>query len=336
MWRSRLVPRALRRRSSLRTSSRRSAFPTTTRMLRSGSASAASRPPRRSTSRSRRPRRPCAGCGSSRPSFRRPLRVRRPARKRPPLSFSHGDLMLADLVRTLPAYAELVARLRAGERPIVAGGAGALPGLLLAALSADLAAPLAIVVADEKASESLSEDLTAAGLTGIFHAPAPSLTPYQRIPPSLKARRDEFGLLAALRTPGAVRAAILPARSLFARLPSPQDFAALLLAVAEGDEISLPRFIARLTTVGYRRSDLVTETGDLAVRGGLFDVFSPDRELPVRVELDGDRVASIRVFDPDTQRSKERLSSVVLPPFATSRESDQERAMLTERLGRFP
>jgi len=174
--------------------------------------------------------------------------------------------MLADLVRTLPAYAELVARLRAGERPIVAGGAGALPGLLLAALSADLAAPLAIVVADEKASESLSEDLTAAGLTGIFHAPAPSLTPYQRIPPSLKARRDEFGLLAALRTPGAVRAAILPARSLFARLPSPQDFAALLLAVAEGDEISLPRFIARLTTVGYRRSDLVTETGDLAVR----------------------------------------------------------------------
>ncbi len=244
--------------------------------------------------------------------------------------------MLADLVRTFPAYVDLLARLRSDEHPIVAGGAGALPGLLLAALSADLDRPLALVVADEKTSETLSGDLAAAGISGIFHAPAPSLTPYQRIPPSLKARRDEFGLLAALRSPGTVHAAILPARSLFARLPSPEDFAALLLSLREGDEISLPRFIARLTAVGYRRSDLVTETGDLAVRGGLFDVFAPDRALPVRVELDGDRIVSIRVFDPDTQRSKERLSSVVLPPFATSRESDQERAMLTERLGRYP
>lgn len=244
--------------------------------------------------------------------------------------------MLADLVRTFPSYSDLAARIRAGEKTVVAGGAGALPGLLLAALSGDLAAPLVIVVPDEKASEALRGDLAAAGMSGVFHAPAPTLTPYQRIPSSLKARRDEFALLSALRDPQTVRAAVLPARSLFTRLPSPDDFAKLLLSLREGDEISLPRFIARLTAVGYRRSDLVTETGDLAVRGGLFDVYAPDRELPVRVELDGDRIASIRVFDPDTQRSRERLASVVLPPFATASESDEERALLTERLGRYP
>jgi transcription-repair coupling factor (superfamily II helicase) len=244
--------------------------------------------------------------------------------------------MLADLVRTFPSYAELVARVRAGQRPVVSGGAGALPGLLLAALAGDFGGPFAIVVPDEKASEILQGDLAAAGLTGVSHAPAPTLTPYQRIPPSLKARRDEFGLLAALRDPSAVRAVVLPARALFTRLPSPEILRGLMLALAEGDEISLPRFIARLTAVGYRRSDLVVETGDLAVRGGLFDVFAPDRDLPVRVELDGDRVASIRVFDPDTQRSRERLTSVVVPPFATARESDDERALLTERLGRYP
>ena len=244
--------------------------------------------------------------------------------------------MLADLVRSLPAYADLLARLRGGERPVVAGGAGALSGLMLGALPGDLSAPVAIVVPDEKAAEVVKGDLAAAGLTRVFHAPAPTLTPYQRIPPSLKARRDEFGLLAALQSPDAVEAIVLPARALFARLPSPETFAGLLLGLREGEEISLPRFVARLTAVGYRRSDLVVETGDLAVRGGLFDVFAPDRELPIRVELDGDRIASIRVFDPDTQRSRERLSSVVLPPFATARESDEERALLTERLGRFP
>ncbi|HEY6146961.1 MAG TPA: CarD family transcriptional regulator, partial [Thermoanaerobaculia bacterium] len=244
--------------------------------------------------------------------------------------------MLADLVRSFPSYSEILAKVRAGERPVVSGGAGALPGLILASAARDLGAPVAVVVPDEKSAEVLRGDLFAGGLTRVFHAPAPTLTPYQRIPPSLKTRRDEFGLLGALQSHETVEAIVLPARALFTRLPSPEDFSKLRLKLAAGEEIFLTKVVARLTAVGYRRSDLVVETGDLAVRGGLFDVFAPDRDLPVRIELEGDRIASIRVFDPDTQRSKERLESVVLPPFATSRESEDQRALLTERLGRFP
>ncbi len=245
--------------------------------------------------------------------------------------------MLADLARGLPAYADLLAAVREGKnRPVVAGGAGALPGLLLAALARDLARPLALVVPNEKEAERLLGDLAAAGLTKIFHAPAPTLTPFQRIPPSLKSRRDEFGLLAALASPGSVEAAVLPARALSTRLPSPADLARLVVRLEVGSEVSLPSLASRLTAIGYRRGDLVIETGDLAVRGGLFDVFPPDREVPVRVELDGDRIASLRAFDPDTQRSTERLTSVVLPPFAAALESEQARQLLTERLGRPP
>jgi transcription-repair coupling factor (superfamily II helicase) len=245
--------------------------------------------------------------------------------------------LLADLARDSPAYADLVRRVRSAEgRLVVAGGVGALPGLLLAALGKDLGRPLAIVVPDEKEAERLICDLEAAGLARVFHAPAPTLTPYQRIPASLKARRDEFALLSALVGEEAVGAAVLPARSLFARLPSREEFLRLRVTLAEGEEVSLPGLTARLTRVGYRRADLVIETGDLAVRGGLFDVFPPDRELPVRVELDGDRVASIRVFDPDTQRSRERLQSVALPPFAAAEESEEARYLLTERIGRLP
>ncbi len=245
--------------------------------------------------------------------------------------------MLADLARDSPAYADLARRVRGGEdRVVVAGGVGALPGLALAALGRDLGRPLAVVVPDEREAERLIQDLEAAGLTRVFHAPAPTLTPYQRIPASLKARRDEFALLSVLAGEEAVGAAVLPARALFTRLPSRQEFLRLRVTLAEREEVSLSGLTARLTRVGYRRADLVIETGDLAVRGGLFDVFPPDRELPVRVELDGDRVASIRVFDPDTQRSRERLQSVALPPFAAAEESEEARDLLTERIGRPP
>jgi len=221
-------------------------------------------------------------------------------------------------------------------RTTVAGAAGALPGFLLAALARDLGRPVAVVVPDEREAGRLIGDLRAAGLERVFHAPAPALTPYQRIPQSLKARKDEFSLLAALSDPARVEAIVLPARALFTRLPAPERLREMSVELRTGEEVSLPRLVALLSRVGYRRADLVIETGDLAVRGGLFDVFPPDREQPLRVELDGDRVASLRVFDPDTQRSRERLEAATIPPFAPSEHSEEARALLEDRIGRPP
>jgi len=245
-------------------------------------------------------------------------------------------LVLRDLARDVSRYADLLDGVRTGDdRLVVSGGVGALPAVVLAALSEDLGRPLAVVVAGERDAEALTGDLAAAGGPRVFHAPAPTLTPYQRIPPSLKSRRDEFALLTALAAGGPL-AAILPARSLFTRLPDPSRFSALFVTLAVGEELSLAGAVERLVRLGYRRSDLVVETGDLAVRGGLFDVFPPDRDLAVRVELDGDTIASLRLFDPDSQRSTERLQSVLLPPFSASEESDMARRLMTERIGRLP
>src|SRR5260221_9815445 len=134
--------------------------------------------------------------------------------------------VLTDLARGLPAYADLREKLGGGEaRLTLAGGVGALPGLLLAALAKDLGRPLSIVVPDEKEAERLLCDLEAAGLTRVFHAPAPTLTPYQRIPASLKARRDELALLSAPAAPGGGQAPVLPARALFPRPPAPHGLA---------------------------------------------------------------------------------------------------------------
>jgi hypothetical protein len=85
---------------------------------------------------------------------------------------------LSDAVRGIPAYEDLLQRVRkGGSRSVVSGGVGALPGLLLARLARDIGRRLAVLVADEKESERIATDLRAGGMSGVFRAPAPNLTP---------------------------------------------------------------------------------------------------------------------------------------------------------------
>ncbi|MBF0611482.1 MAG: transcription-repair coupling factor [Magnetococcales bacterium] len=77
--------------------------------------------------------------------------------------------------------------------------------------------------------------------------------------------------------------------------------------VAEGDRLDLPEFRGFLTTAGYRAVSQVEEPGEFAVRGGIIDIFPPGREQPVRMDLFGDEVEILRLFDPVTQRSVERV-----------------------------
>ncbi|HEX7528257.1 MAG TPA: CarD family transcriptional regulator [Thermoanaerobaculia bacterium] len=118
---------------------------------------------------------------------------------------------------------------------------------------------------------------------------------------------------------------VVPARALLRRLPPADDFRKRTRCLSVGDEVPPARIAEALLEEGYTRADLVTETGDLAVRGGLLDVFPPHLAEPVRVEFDLNAIASIRSFDPDTQRSTGALSLVSLPPMALAPDTRQTR-----------
>ena len=75
-----------------------------------------------------------------------------------------------------------------------------------------------------------------------------------------------------------------------------------------GSELDRDGLARALTDAGYERESLVEEPGQFAVRGGVVDLFPPHTSLPIRLELVGDTVESIRSFDPSTQRSLEGLS----------------------------
>ncbi|SLM32930.1 Mfd [Desulfamplus magnetovallimortis] len=85
--------------------------------------------------------------------------------------------------------------------------------------------------------------------------------------------------------------------------------------VINGEEIDRDLLVARLNAGGYMRTSLVEEPGDYAVRGGTLDIFSPNFENPVRIELFGDYVESLRTFSPVTQRGIDEIEeAVIIPP----------------------
>lgn len=87
-----------------------------------------------------------------------------------------------------------------------------------------------------------------------------------------------------------------------------------MINLAVGGEISINEFAKRLVESGYTREDTVEGKGQFAIRGGIVDVFSPAWENPVRIELFGDEIDSIREFDVFTQVSVENKEEISIGP----------------------
>ncbi len=87
-----------------------------------------------------------------------------------------------------------------------------------------------------------------------------------------------------------------------------------ILRIGCEDTLDLAALSGQLVGMGYEREDQVGEPGQFAIRGGILDVFPLTEDVPVRIELWGDQVDSIRTFDADSQRSLENLAEAVLYP----------------------
>jgi len=103
-------------------------------------------------------------------------------------------------------------------------------------------------------------------------------------------------------------------RAIFQPTISPDELKQYVFCLELGSKINREDFIQKLLEAGYELVERVEEAGEVAVRGGIIDIFPPLFELPVRIELFGDEIESIRKFDPSTQKSQEKISSVKVYP----------------------
>ena len=132
------------------------------------------------------------------------------------------------------------------------------------------------------------------------------------------------------RAPAAEPAPVVvaPWTALVPRVPAREVVRGRSLHLEVGQSVDRDALVATLVAAGYARMPLVEERGELSVRGGILDFFPPQRARPVRVELLGDEVESIREFDAASQRSQGRLAHVVAAP---PRELLFDRALVVER-----
>ncbi len=107
---------------------------------------------------------------------------------------------------------------------------------------------------------------------------------------------------------------VVPINTALHRL-APKSFmldASLMLDV--GQKLDVASMRSRLQASGYQAVDTVYEHGEFAVRGALLDLFPMGSEAPYRIDLFDDEIESLRTFDPDTQRSNEKVDSIRLLP----------------------
>ncbi len=113
---------------------------------------------------------------------------------------------------------------------------------------------------------------------------------------------------------GAASIVIAPLEATAMRLRSAEHYAALARTIRRTDTIDVEELVAHLNTIGYTAMDVVEMPGQYAVRGGVIDTYPPEADRPLRMELFGDEVESIRKFEPGTQRSAAPVDEIVLLP----------------------
>jgi transcription-repair coupling factor (superfamily II helicase) len=166
--------------------------------------------------------------------------------------------------------------------------------------------------------------------------------PYDRVSPNAEIVAQRITALSKLRdwerdALFKPRLVLTTVNAIIQRVMPHAELEAAQLVVRKGgrlDENNLKRF---LTDNGYIRTETVREAGEFAIRGGIFDLFPPGVEEPLRIDLFGDEIESVKSFDPSTQRSTDPVNEFALRPvtefFLNKEAIDGFRSRYREQFG---
>ncbi len=238
-------------------------------------------------------------------------------------------MSLSGLLPVINADPELRRALdQAGQIPALGGdliAAAPLRPLLVAALAQPSAQPsgqpgeppgqpsgrltLAVTATAREAEELAAALGSLLGADRVGYFPAWETLPHERLSPRSDTSGQRLAVLRRLAHPdaadprsGPLQVVTTPVRSLLQ--PMVRGLGELVpVKLAAGQEASLDDTVTHLVEIGYARVDMVERRGELAVRGGLLDVFPPTEEHPLRVEFWGDEVEEIRYFKAADQRT---------------------------------
>jgi len=229
------------------------------------------------------------------------------------------------VLNEMPAYRSLREALNASpprlpRRPL--GLLAAARPAVLAALHAHTRRPLLVLVARADQARSLAQEVEAwtPAPQAVMRLPDPDALPYERVAWGRDTICERVRVLAAMaswRGDGADRhppLVITSARALMQKTVPPALLRSGLSTLRVGQQVSLNELVASWLDIGYRPISVVEQPGDFSRRGGILDIFPPNLPYPMRIELFGEEIESLRMFDPLTQRSEKRVTSFDIVP----------------------
>ena len=231
--------------------------------------------------------------------------------------------MILEEIRSLKPFQQLSADLAAGILPpgLALLRAARLPAL--AALYMDLKQPILLVTDRSDRALTLLDELSfwiPQAPRSYFPEPTPLF--YEQATWGTLTRRDRLQSLTMLATyhlPGAARPEHPPIlvasiRALMTRTLPRREFIKATRILKIGQVISPETLKRTWMDLGYQPADTVLEPGQFSHRGGILDVWAPPDSGPARLEMFGDEIDTMRVFDPTTQRTTRALQELVVTP----------------------
>lgn len=122
------------------------------------------------------------------------------------------------------------------------------------------------------------------------------------------------------------------AEALFEKVVLSKTLAENIIAIKQADTLEVNSILGKLVDHGFERTDFVYQPGQFAIRGGILDIYSFGNEKPYRIELFGNEVDSIRIFDPESQLSERKLLQVNIIPNIETQFEAGDRVSLMEFL----
>jgi transcription-repair coupling factor (superfamily II helicase) len=179
-------------------------------------------------------------------------------------------------------------------------------------------APIIHIARDDKRAEAMAAALAvmAPGAL-VLDFPSWDCLPYDRVSPNPAISARRMATLAALaegiKGPFILLTTVTAATQ---RLPAKDVIRGASFSARVGDRVDEARLKGFLTRMGFSPASTVAEPGDFALRGGIVDIWPPGSRSPIRLDFFGDVLDGARRFDPDTQRTTEKLASVDFAPMS--------------------
>ena len=220
-----------------------------------------------------------------------------------------------------PAVEEAFEALRRrGGEVRLAGLTDPAKALIIPLAFAELGRPFVVLVETNQRAEMLLEPVRYfyRAITGkpdrrVVHLPAHEVLPYENRSPHAEISEDRAVALWSFVT-GEADVLIAPVQAALWRMRDREFYSQLARTISRDETIEHDDLTSFLVSAGYDKQVTCEMPGQFAVRGGIIDIYSPEAAQPVRVELLGDTIESIRAFDPATQRSTNPVERATLLP----------------------